>query len=399
MRVLIATDHYPPMVGGIERHVELLAATLATRHDVTVAAPHVKDAPPPPRTSAVKVARITGWSNALRVAYVDPNRPFHPPVPDPGVVVALTRVARRERVDVIHAHGWMLYSALAVRRRLGIPLIATLHDFSLVCAKQTYLRDGLMCRGPSPVRCLTCSAGHYGAVKGLAIAGGLRVATPIHSWCDRYVAVSRAVARASRASAGRRPVDVVPGFIADADFGRRQPRPDFVPRKPYALFVGTLGREKGIHVLLDAHLRLEGSIPLVLAGPRRPDTPNGAGPAVTILPPLSHDQVMAACQYARVVVMPSVAPEGFGLVAVEAMASGVPVIATRNAGLLDIVVDGETGLLVSPGDSVKLAQAIQRLWQDDGLRREMGAAAANRAERFRASAVVRRIEAIYGELR
>jgi glycosyltransferase involved in cell wall biosynthesis len=211
--------------------------------------------------------------------------------------------------------------------------------------------------------------------------------------------VSRAVARVSRASAGRRPVDVVPGFIADADFGRRQPRPDFVPRKPYALFVGTLGREKGVHVLLDAHRRLDGSIPLVLAGPRRPDTPRGARAGVTFLPPLSHDHVMAACQHARVVVMPSVAPEGFGLVAVEAMASGVPVIATRNAGLLDIVVDGETGLLVLPGDSAGLAQALQRLWQDDDLHRAMSAAAANRAERFRASAVVQRIEAIYGELR
>jgi glycosyltransferase involved in cell wall biosynthesis len=80
-----------------------------------------------------------------------------------------------------------------------------------------------------------------------------------------------------------------------------------------------------------------------------------------------------------VLVLPSVLPEPFGIVLLEAMASGKPVIATAHGGPLEIVVDGEDGLLVPPADPVALAGAIERLAGDAALRDRLGAAGRARA--------------------
>jgi glycosyltransferase involved in cell wall biosynthesis len=82
----------------------------------------------------------------------------------------------------------------------------------------------------------------------------------------------------------------------------------------------------------------------------------------------------------------------------EAMASGVPVVASRVGGLPDLVLDGETGLLVPPGSAEALGAAIQRLVQDPGMARRMGAAGRDRVPSFMASTVIARLEKIYGEL-
>jgi len=92
------------------------------------------------------------------------------------------------------------------------------------------------------------------------------------------------------------------------------------------------------------------------------------------------DAVARLYQQADVCVVPSIWEEPFGLVAVEAMASGRPVCASRVGGLQDIVVHGETGFLCAPGDSAELARRLAQLLDDDGLRRRMGDAGRRRAE-------------------
>jgi glycosyltransferase involved in cell wall biosynthesis len=98
-----------------------------------------------------------------------------------------------------------------------------------------------------------------------------------------------------------------------------------------------------------------------------------------------------------VAVTPSI-EEGFGLVALEAQALGVPVVASRVGGLPEIVLDGRTGLLVEPADASALAGAITRLLGDAELRRRMGEAAKREAQRFSLDAYVARLSAIYREL-
>jgi len=94
---------------------------------------------------------------------------------------------------------------------------------------------------------------------------------------------------------------------------------------------------------------------------------------------LSHGETLALYRNAHIAVVPSLWEEAFGLVAVEAMAAGVPVCASRTGGLQEIIEEGKTGFLFKPGDSAALADVLEKLLQDPELRKRMGDAAQQRA--------------------
>ena len=106
-------------------------------------------------------------------------------------------------------------------------------------------------------------------------------------------------------------------------------------------------------------------------GPLRDRVRDGRG----VVP---HEELLGLIRSAAVVACPS-RREGFGVVCAEAMANGRPVVAAAVGGLLDLVVDGETGLLVPPGDVPALRSALERLLADPALRERLGAAGRERA--------------------
>jgi glycosyltransferase involved in cell wall biosynthesis len=157
---------------------------------------------------------------------------------------------------------------------------------------------------------------------------------------------------------------------------------------PEVLYAGRLSREKGILDLVAATRGL----PLVVVGdgPLRPSVPGARG----FVP---HDELVRCYEHAAVVACPS-RREGFGVVCAEAMAHGRPVVASAVGGHLDLVVDGETGLLVPPGDVRALRAALERLLGDAELRSRLGAAARERArERFAWEHVTQATLAAYEE--
>ena len=137
---------------------------------------------------------------------------------------------------------------------------------------------------------------------------------------------------------------------------------------PEVLFAGRLSPEKGILELVEA----ADGMKLVVAGdgPLRDRVPGALG----FVP---HHALGPLYERAAVVAVPS-HREGFGVVCAEAMAYGRPVVAGAVGGLLDLVADGETGLLVPPRDVPALREALERLLGDRELRRRMGEAARER---------------------
>jgi glycosyltransferase involved in cell wall biosynthesis len=100
-----------------------------------------------------------------------------------------------------------------------------------------------------------------------------------------------------------------------------------------------------------------------------------------------------------VLAVPSTSPEPFGRTILEAMASGTPVIATAHGGPLDIIEDGETGLLVPPGDPAALAVAIIQMAEEPGWRERMGEAGrAEVVEKYTTDKYVDRVLEVYGEV-
>jgi glycosyltransferase involved in cell wall biosynthesis len=402
LSILALSDFYPPVIGGLERHVSGISRELARRgHRVAVATLSRGTNGALEVQHGVRVHRLSGWTQTVTPAYQDTARPFHPTAPDPGVMAGLRRVIAEERPDIVQAHSWILHSMLPLKRWSGAKLVVYLHDYGLVCAKKTLLRNGGTCPGPAYRRCVGCASSHYGPAKGITLTTGLWASSRLYGQVDRFVANSSAVAEASRQAPGPREarIDVVPSFVPEEAPWTRDPEPpSFLPDGEFLLFVGALTRHKGLDVLLKAYEDLEPKLPLVLIGTRNADTPTSFPPGVTVAYDVSHPQVMAAWARCAVGVVPSVWPEPFGQVAIEAMSSSRPVVASSVGGLRDLVADERTGLLVPPGDATRLREALARLLADPGLREQMGSAGRRRALRYTLANTANRMEEIYASV-
>ena len=318
------------------------------------------------------------------------GRPYAPPFPDPEIAVALRHVIERERPNVVHGHNWLARSFLPLKAWSGAALVVTLHDYGVACAKRSLWYRGAACSGPAFSKCLHCAASNYGTARGMAITLGNWATAPLEgASIDMYLPVSSAVARGNQLGERSLPFEIVPNFVPDdvADSATpNDPALDALPREPYWLFVGTLSRNKGIDVLLKAYARIPDAPQLVMIGARWPDTPAEFPSGSVVMHDLAHGAVMAAWSRASIGIVPSVFPDPCPTVAIEAMAAGVPVVASRIGGLPDIVADGETGLLVPERDPVALGTALTELGQADApARARMSRAARDRAPSFMAS--------------
>jgi glycosyltransferase involved in cell wall biosynthesis len=394
----MVAQFYPPTVGGEERMVHDLSVELSRRgHRVAVATLWHEGLPEYEEMAGVHVYRIRSSLGRLTRLYTDPSRHHAPPAVDPGAATALRRIAALERPDIVHGHNWLVYSYLPLKRANGPALVVSLHDYSLICSNKRLFRRGEPCTGPGPVKCLDCSVAYYGAAKGPAITiANWMLAAGERALVDLFLPVSVAVADAARLVDHGDDHLVIPNFLRNGNAAVEAPA-DF-PDLPddFILFAGDVTPDKGVPVLLRAHRSLEGAPPLVLIGrAREPAVLGGAGRGVHSVGPLPHELVLRAWRRCAIAVVPSIVPEAFGLVALEAMAAGRPVVASRTGGLSDVVVDGETGLLVAPGSTGELRAALARLLADSDLRRAMGDAGRARAKAFSAARVVPRIERAY----
>lgn len=406
-RVLLASDAFAPMIGGAERAVQSVATELRARgHTAAIAAAWQPGLPVRETRAGIDVHRVRDLTSRMPWISSDPYRHVPPPFPDPEGVVRFRRLIRDFRPHLVHSYGWLTYSCAAALAGTGIPLVLSLHDYGNFCALRTLLHmDREACSGVAPMKCLRCSAHHYGTLKGAAAVAGVlgwrrlltRHATGVqaNSEYTRGVAWRDLLGGRARFPAGSSADAVIPPFwdhVPD-----REPDEALLARLPesYILFVGALRRVKGVYVLLEAYERLADPPPLVVVGTREVDAPSAIPPGVTVVESMPHGTVMEAWKRALFGVFPSLAPEPFGMVVHEAMVQGRAVIGTTPGGHGEMIVDGETGLIVPCGDVTGLAAAMRRLIDDPALRERLGAAARARAERFTADRWVPRLEELY----
>jgi glycogen(starch) synthase len=406
MKILLLAQFLPPTLGGEERHVWTLARALAARaHEVTLLGFATgRQEPGESNSEGVRIVRVRTATSGVPGLYSDAIRPHALPLPDPLVSRAIRHELSRGRFDVIHAHNWIVNSALGPAARAQVPLVVTLHDYSHICATKRLMEQGKQpCSGPSLARCLSCATSHYGAISGpITVAANTWSAWRRSHRVSHFAAVSSAVATAvslhdnsSWLSGAGLNAEVVPNFIPDEIVLDEIP-----PTSPEAplLFVGDLLPDKGLQTLLDAYRLLDDPPPLVLAGRSTP-TPAWTIPeGVQLVGALPHDQVLSLFRSSLAVIIPSLWADPCPTVVLEAMAAGRPVVAAASGGIVDIVVDGVTGVLVPPGDVSALAQAIASVLRDPHAGRAFGVAGRNRAREFTVSVVVERIERMYAHV-
>jgi glycosyltransferase involved in cell wall biosynthesis len=402
MRILMLSQFYPPLYGGIERHVHSLSRDLHQRgHDVAVATLHHQGLCEFEEMDGIRVYRVHGTMQRFSSLFTT-DRQHSPPFPDPEVAMALRRIIEKEQPEIIHGHDWMVRSILPLKRSKGARLVRTLHDCELACTQTRYMyMDEQLCEGPSLKRCMACASHHYGPLKGsVTLFSNWAMKTVEKNTVDGFIPVSCAIAEVNELIDGRSPIHVLPNFVLDhvTDEADQVSPSDLLPASEFILQVGDLVPDKGINILLEAYCQIQNPPPLVLIGRRTEQSPREIPPGVILIENLPHPQVMDAWRRCMFGTVMSTCLDASPTVTLEAMASGRSVIGSRIGGITDQILEGETGFLVPPGDVAALREAMTRLIEDPVLRERMGAAAKEQVKKFQASSVVSRIENLYQQL-
>jgi len=262
------------------------------------------------------------------------------------------------------------------------PTVRYVHDHSLFCPRRKYYDSGVFCSHPTGMRCVLYSYLPF-------LCSGAFSRRP---WMTKkYYSSFRATIEANRRLKGlavassymkrclidngfrEETIELLPYF---ADVPKDNPPPG-----ESILFVGRLIPEKGVHVLIDALAEMGDGPHLVVVGdgPRdyrevlaRRAVRLGLASRVEFVGDQPHENLAGFYGRSRLVAVPSVWPEPFGIVGIEAMAHGRPVVAFDAGGIRDWLVDGETGFLVPRGDTSGLVNGMKKLMDSRDLPAEMG---------------------------
>jgi starch synthase len=380
LRIALLTREYPPEVyGGAGVHVTYLARDLAPLVDLTV---HCQGADRPDAVAHRPWDLLADANQALGVISTDLS-----------MTAALSTPGGR--AQLVHSHTW--YTSLGghlAAMLYGIPHVMTMHSLEA-------LRPW----------------------KAEQLGGGYHLST----WCERVSAASAAAVVAVSDGMRADILTAYPEISAERirvirngiDTTEYQPDPntDVLERygidlsRPYVIFVGRITRQKGVPVLLRAASGLDPAAQLVLCAGQA-DTPEleaevtglvdglrATRSGVIWIPEmLPKREVIQLLTHATVFAIPSVY-EPLGIVNLEAMACGTAVAGSRTGGIPEVVADGETGLLVPPGEPEPLAEALNALVRDPDRAAAMGRAGRKRAvAEFGWAAIAAQTAALYTEL-
>lgn len=361
MRIALACPYAWDAPGGVQVHIRQLAEHLRLGgHETLILAPGRTTGSPEPGV------RIVAWP--IRIPYQGTVAPLGP---WPWSLRRVADALHGFRPDVVHAHEPLTPStSMFATIRSAAPVVATFHAH----AERSKL---------------------------------LTAAAPVLRRVWRRLGVRLAVSEAaahfveSRFGDGIR---IVPNGCDVELFAKADPATDLPPGRRI-LWVGRLDPQKGFGVAVRAFALLANEFPdlrfVVVGDGRDRDAvqrlPPGVREHVAMVGTVDHDLLPRYHAAADLFVAPALGQESFGIVLVEAMAAGLPIVATDIAGYREVVRPGVEGLLVPPNDAPSLAGAIRRVLTDPALAERLGRAGRERAQRYRWSVVIEEIEAAYRE--
>ncbi len=318
----------------------------------------------------------------------------------------LHRLIQKTRPKVAHFHNTFLMispAAYYVCKEMDVPVVQSLHNQRIFCPKATMVREGRVCDTcvgkfySWPALRYKCY--HNSFTQTLVVATMIFVHQRVRTWhrkIDFYITFTEFFrSRFIEWGLPSNNIVVKPHFIYP-DPGS----PSYKYHGSYALFAGRLDPEKGIHTLVKAWYLLP-DVPLRIRGDghlyQEVNTLANTNPNVSLIPRLSREDLFHLIKGARFLVWPSLGwYENFGLIAVEAFACGVPVIASNTAVMAEIVEHGRTGLLFEPGNPKALAEAVAWAWSHPREMAEMGREARREYEaRYTADRNYEMLMAIY----
>ncbi len=362
MRLAQLSTRFPPGTGGVERHVQEISRRLVLRgHSVDVFTSNLqtefpirrfnRTVPRFERTEVGAIHRLKVWSLPGELHY-----PFFR---------GLGRALARAGPELVHVHTFgtnQVAVARRFRRRTGTPFVLTAHFHPDWSIEGGWLRHQIR--------------EYYDRhLAGPILHDAARIIVQTDAEEGLLRALRHALPPVVKIPAGHTPLPAPPP-------GARPFAQRFQIDGPFVLYVGRLASNKGLLGLIDAFrilLQREANATLVLVGPdggmranvERRIAELGLTRRVRLTGFVEDEGLLAsAFREARLFVLPS-DYEAFGLVLLEAMVQGTPVIATRVGGVPEVVEEGRGGMLVPPNDVNALAAALEELWTDEPKRRQL----------------------------
>lgn len=304
----------------------------------------------------------------------------------PATHRALQRIVEHERPDVVHLHSvyYALHPFMVRSLAESKPVLYTLHDVTPLCFRHTMLqRDGSLCRSAIGLSCLRrCYRLGVSAPYAKDVVKVLMNRLQLQQYRKLpLIAVPSSYLGELLELNGFAPgkIRVIPHFSRFAGEGGAPPQ-----QRCRMLFVGRLVQEKGVCEFARALCALKDhrwEAVIVGEGDRAEEARALLGAAgvlerVRFTGNLASEQLAEQYRKCTFAVMPSLIPESFGLVGIEAMSFGKPVVAYRSGGITEWLEDGINGFLVPHGDSAALTEKIALLMEREELREEMGRNAA-----------------------
>jgi glycosyltransferase involved in cell wall biosynthesis len=405
MRVLVLNDTYPPHnQGGAGVVAYRLSRELARRgHQVRVLTTVTE------RCHAGLA--VEEGVEAHRIVASFPDRYavylglWYPPA-----AAAVRREAQQFRPDIVHAHNVhsrLSFHSLQAARATGAPVVQTVHDYLFFCPSRFTCSGGRVDYCAVPRTCPKCRRLYW--------RNPLR--TRIIRWyVRRNVARLLAISHAQRtlldyngfggATVVYNGVDPAECTISPEQIAAFR-RAHALDGRPVVLFGGRISIAKGgdqmIEIMRLVRARIANAVLLAVGDNqhylpqwRRALEAAGLAESTRLLGWISGETLRAAYGACHVCVTPSIYPDPFNLINIEAMAFGKPVVGTCFGGTPEIVVDGETGYIANPLDPQGYAERLVRLLEDPVLRARMGEAGRRRVEeRFSLARQAEEVEQVY----
>jgi glycosyltransferase involved in cell wall biosynthesis len=390
MKVLtISNPYYPYIIGGAESVAQMIAEGMRSygfRSVVISIAPEEKIE----EVNGVKVYYVTN-KNLYDFFPKRPRRPW--PIRlmwhildlyNPWMSRVVGRILDVERPDLVHTHNIVGFSGAAWKaaKRRGLPLVHTIHDYYLLCPNSSMYKAGVNCVKP----CLACRPFHY-------------VRRQLSAQVDYAVFISAFMMARHRQFAcfnGARQGIIHNASIPGHFNVQRQ------AQNPLRFgFIGRLIEAKGMELLLEVFtgMATNGGT-LTLAGTGDPAyvrtlQERYSGPRVEFLGFVTPEEFYPRID---VLIVPSLWHEPLGLVVMEALARGIPVIGTRRGGIPEILQEGKTGFLFEPSRPGELQEQIQKFLRQPSLVSQMGQQGRERAKDFTPDAMCRQYLEVYRSL-
>jgi phosphatidylinositol alpha-mannosyltransferase len=366
LKIGLVSPYDFPYPGGVTQHVLHLQREFARLgHDVRIIAPSSDRRLEREMDDVYRVGRVTRVRGNGSIARITLSMRLSHRVRD---------ILRNERFDVVHAHEPLMPALPPTILRYSDALnIGTFHA-------------------------------HRGSYYGYFY--GRPVLKRVFANLDGRIAVSRAAKKFVQQYFQSR-YTIIPNGVDFERFSMAKPLPELMDGRPNILFVGRPEKRKGLGYLIRAYPQIKNAFPearIVVAGAgdwerdRYHAFAESHGLEDIVFLGYQPDEVLPSLyKSANVFCSPAIGGESFGIVLLEAMAAGVPVVASDIEGYRDVVTNGKQGVLVPPRNEDKLAEAICGLLQNHQLGAEMGAAGSVWATHFAWPQVAQRILSFYAD--